>query len=176
LLYNLVVNANSEVMANGAHREREYVLLLGFLSAEMRAGLMKHKVEILRLLFLNFIETVIVLDAAIAQIGSERLGGQPVLFARRRSIWQSNCKWRVIYQNGSTRRRSALASPQIELEKLRDSLQSEIDRQNFYLLPSRPCPGTRSIRHRERDARRNRTATCLYRRRRIVKAGLRSTQ
>ena len=80
MLYNLLVNADSEVMANGAHREREYVLLLGFLSAEMRAGLMKHKAEILRLLFLNFIETVIVLDAAIAQIGSERLGGQPVLF------------------------------------------------------------------------------------------------
>jgi hypothetical protein len=129
LLFNLVVNANSDVMANSAHREREYVLLLGFLSAEMRAGLTKHKVEILRLLFLNFIETVIVLDAAIAQIGSERLGGQPVLFRDTSVILAEQLQMASDLSKWFNEAAVSVGVAQIDLEKLRDSLQSEIDRQ-----------------------------------------------
>jgi|HubBroStandDraft_3_1064219.scaffolds.fasta_scaffold645949_1 hypothetical protein len=36
LLYNLVVGANVAVIENKLQREREYPLLLGYLSAEMR--------------------------------------------------------------------------------------------------------------------------------------------
>jgi hypothetical protein len=36
LLYNLVVGANGEVIENRAQREREYMFLLGYLSAEIQ--------------------------------------------------------------------------------------------------------------------------------------------
>jgi hypothetical protein len=80
LLYNLVVMANVEVLENRTQRKREYVFLLGYLSAEMNWKVTKDRVEYLRLAFLMFIETVIILDAAIVQVAGERLSGQPVLF------------------------------------------------------------------------------------------------
>ena len=80
LLYNLVVSANMAVLEGKVEREREYIILLGYLSAEARGDLAKDRVEILRLVVLMFIEPVIVLDAAIALVVAERLNGQPVLF------------------------------------------------------------------------------------------------
>ena len=61
LLYNLVVNANTEVLRNRAQREREYIFLLGYLSAELNGKITKDRVEDLRLAFLMFIEPVIIL-------------------------------------------------------------------------------------------------------------------
>jgi hypothetical protein len=43
LLYNLVVGANVAVIENKLQREREYPLLLGYLSAEMRGKARKSK-------------------------------------------------------------------------------------------------------------------------------------
>jgi hypothetical protein len=80
VLYNLVVGANVEVIETALQREREYILLLGFLSAEIRGKASKDRVEILRLAFLMVIEPVIILDAAITQVAAARLIGQPVLF------------------------------------------------------------------------------------------------
>jgi hypothetical protein len=80
LLYNVVVAANVAVLENEQQRGREYVLLLRYLSAEMRAGLTEDRVMVLRLAFLLFIESVIILDAAVGQIAAERFNGQPVLF------------------------------------------------------------------------------------------------
>jgi hypothetical protein len=69
-----------KVLESRAHRERECILLLGYLGAEMRATPTKDRVEDLRLALLMFIEPVIILDAAIARVVAERLTGQPVLF------------------------------------------------------------------------------------------------
>jgi hypothetical protein len=100
LLYNLVVNANMAVLEGKVEREREYIILLGYLSAEARGDLAKDRVEILRLVVLMFIEPVIVLDAAIALVVAERLNGQPVLFRdcsvkledlRNNFRWLRNC-------------------------------------------------------------------------------------
>jgi hypothetical protein len=65
-LYQLVVNANMAVFEGRARREREYILLLGYLGAELNGKVTKDRVENLRLAFLMFIEPVIILDAAIA--------------------------------------------------------------------------------------------------------------
>ena len=80
LLFSLVVNANTAVLEGSAEREREYIILLGYVSAEARGNLTKARAEILRRVVLMLIESVIVLDAAIAQLVAERLDGQPVLF------------------------------------------------------------------------------------------------
>jgi hypothetical protein len=45
LPYNLVINANVEVIESRVQREREYILLLGYLGAEMRATPTKDQVE-----------------------------------------------------------------------------------------------------------------------------------
>jgi hypothetical protein len=78
LLYNLVIEANVEVIETKVQREREYILLLGYLSAEMRGRATKDRVQTLRLAVLMFLESVIILDSAIAQLAADRLNGQPV--------------------------------------------------------------------------------------------------
>src|ERR1700680_495122 len=80
LLFSLVGNANTAVREGRVEREREYIILSGYLSAELRGNLTKDRIEILRLVVLMFIKPVIVLDAAVAQLVTERLNGQPVLF------------------------------------------------------------------------------------------------
>jgi hypothetical protein len=80
VLFNLVVNVNLEVMENGKQRERECAFLFGYLTAEMHRKAPKDRVQRLRLAVLMFLESVITLDAAIAQVAAERLNGQPVLF------------------------------------------------------------------------------------------------
>jgi hypothetical protein len=75
LLYLLVVNANTAVLEGRVERGREYILLLGYLSAEMRGEATKDRVHRLRLIALMFLESVIILDAAIPQLAAERLNG-----------------------------------------------------------------------------------------------------
>jgi hypothetical protein len=73
LLYNLVINANVAVFESGVQREREYSLLLALIGAEWRGKTTEQSIEVLRLVILMFLEAVIILDAAIAQIAAERL-------------------------------------------------------------------------------------------------------
>ena len=80
LLYGLAVNTNWRVMENWSQREREYVFLLGYLSAEIHGNPTKNRVQFLRCTVLLFLESVIILDAAIGQVAAERFNGQPVLF------------------------------------------------------------------------------------------------
>jgi hypothetical protein len=78
---------------------------------------------------LKFVESVIILDAAIAQVVAERLNGQPVLFR--------DCSVKLAEQVQMAERASEyfnwLASSagiaEIDLGGLRESLQPEIDRQ-----------------------------------------------
>jgi hypothetical protein len=80
LLYNLVDKTNAEVGASREQREREYALLLGYLGSLWSGKVTKDGVSILRAAVLMFLESVIVLDAAIAQVAAERSNSQPVLF------------------------------------------------------------------------------------------------
>jgi hypothetical protein len=80
MLYLLVVNSNMAVLEDRVQREREYVFLLGYLSAEINRKATKNRIQTLRLAVLVFLKSVIILDAAIAQVAAERFNGQPVLF------------------------------------------------------------------------------------------------
>jgi hypothetical protein len=129
LLYNLVVNANSAVLEGNVRRERECIILLLCLSAEMHGKAPKDRVQRLRLAVLMFLESVITLDAAIAQVVAERLSGQPVLFR--------DCSVKLDEQLQMAQELSehfnflarAVDADEINLEELRNSLQSETDRQ-----------------------------------------------
>jgi len=128
-LYLLVVNANTAVLEGRVEREREYIILLGYLSAERRGNLTKDRVEILRLVVLMFIESVIVLDAAIALVVAERLNGQPALFR--------DCSVKLDQQLQMAEELSehfnllarSVGAAEMNLEELRNSLQPETDRQ-----------------------------------------------
>ena len=129
LLYNLVVNANTAVIEGRVERERECAFLFGYLSAEMHGKAPKDRVQRLRLAVLMFLESVITLDAAIAQVAAERLNGQPVLFRdcsvkleEQLQMAQESCE----HFNSLAR---AVDVAEINLEELRNSLQSETDRQ-----------------------------------------------
>ena len=129
LLYNLVVNVNLEVIESGKQRAREGAFLFGYLSAEIRGKAKKDRVQTLRLSVLMFLESVIILDAAIGQVAAERRDGQPVLF--------HDCSVKLEEQLQMVEELSehfnsfarAVDVAEINLEELRNSLQSETDRQ-----------------------------------------------
>jgi hypothetical protein len=133
-LFLPVVNTNTAVMEGRAEREREYVFLWGYLSAEMHGKAPKDRVQRLRLAVLMFLECVITLDAAIAKIATERLNGQPVLF--------SDCSVKLEEQLQMAEELSehfnllarAVGADEINQEELRDSLQSETDRRTSIWL------------------------------------------
>jgi hypothetical protein len=129
LLYILAVNANVAVMENRALREREYVFLLGYLSAEMLGNPTKERIQILRLALLMFLKSVIILDAAITQVVAERLNGQPILFR--------DCETKLKEQLQMAERLSVhfnslaheVGAAQLNLEELGNNLQSETEDQ-----------------------------------------------
>jgi len=129
LLYNVVVNANMAVLEGKVEREREYIILLGYLSAEARADLAKDRVEILRLVVLMFIEPMIVLDAAIALVVAERLNGQPVLFRDCSVKLEEQLQMAEKLSGHFNLLARSLGAAEINLEELRNSLQSETDHQ-----------------------------------------------
>jgi hypothetical protein len=128
LLYNLAVVANVEVHDNRAQRQREYIFLLGYLDAEMRGSPTKERVENLRLAFLIFIKTVIILDAAIVQVAGERLNGQPVLFRDSAVKLAEQLQMATNLSTWFSELAVEVGVAEIDLEELRNSLQSETDR------------------------------------------------
>jgi hypothetical protein len=129
LLYNLVVNANTAVLERRVEREREYIILLGYLSAELHGNLTKHRVEILRLVVLMFIKPVIGLDVAIAQLVAERMNGQPVQFHDSSVQLEEQLQMAQELSDHFNLLTRAVGDAELNLESLRDSLQSIIDRQ-----------------------------------------------
>jgi hypothetical protein len=126
---NLVVEANVEVIENRVQREREYILLLGYLSAEMRGKAPKDQVQRLRLPVLMFLESVITLDGAIAQLATERLDGQPVLFRDCSVKLEEQLQMAEELSEQFNLLARTVGAAEINLEELRNSLQSETDRQ-----------------------------------------------
>ena len=115
------------VFEGRARREREYILLLGYLGAELNGKVTKDRVENLRLAFLMFIEPVIILDAAIAQLVAERLNGQPVLFRDTAAKLAEQLQMTTNLSTWFNMLAVEVGAAEINLEELRNSLQSETD-------------------------------------------------
>jgi hypothetical protein len=89
----------------------------------------KDRIQALRLAVLKFLESVIILDAAIAQLVAERLNGQPVLFR--------DCSVKLEEQVQMAERASEYfnfmarseGTAEIDLAEIRERLQPEIERQ-----------------------------------------------
>ena len=129
LLYQFVLIANLAVLDDWAQRDREYTLLLRYLAAELNGKITKDRVEALRLAFLMFIEPVILLDAAIAQVAAEYLDGQPILFRDCEVKLQEQLQLAERLSKHFNPLADALDIAAIDLEELRNSGQSEADRQ-----------------------------------------------
>jgi hypothetical protein len=123
LLFNLVVNVNLEVIESEKQRAREGTFLFGYLSAEIRGKATKDRVQTLRLSVLMFLESVIILDAAIAQVAAERLIGQPVLFRDTAAKLEEQLKMVTDLTTWFNEAAVKVASAQIDLEEVRDNLQ-----------------------------------------------------
>jgi hypothetical protein len=117
-----------------ARREREYILLLGYLGAELNGKVTKDRVENLRLAFLMFIEPVIILDAAIAQLVAERLNGQAVLFRDTAAKLAEQLQMTTNLSTWFNMLAVEVGAAEINMEKLRNSLQSEADWQVSILV------------------------------------------
>ena len=129
LLFNLVVNVNLEVMENGKQRERECAFLFGYLSAEMHGKAPKDRVQRLRSAVLMFLESVIILDAATAQVAAERLNGQPVLFRDCSVKLEEQLQMAQELSDHFNLLARVVDADEINLEELRNNLHAETDRQ-----------------------------------------------
>jgi hypothetical protein len=127
-LYNFIVNVNVAVLESMEQRNREYSLSLGYLSAEMNGKTTKSRVEDLRRAVLMFLESVIVLDAAIAQVVSEHLDGQSVLFRDCEAALQEQLQMAETISTHFNLLAGELDVADLNLDDLRNSLQSETDR------------------------------------------------
>ena len=128
LLYQLVVYANTAVLESSAQRAREYIFLLGYLVAEMRGNHTKDRIQNLRSAVLMFIEPVIIFDAAIAQLVAEQLTGQPVLFRDSAVMLAEQLQMATDLSTWFNELAHQVGAAEINLEELRNGLQSETDR------------------------------------------------
>ena len=128
-LYSLVVNLNVRVMETTSQRNREYLFLLALLNAEMRAGLTNESADILRVVFLMFIETVVILDAAITQAAEERLGDRSILFRDVEVKLEEQVQMATDLSARFNEATLDLGTDPINLEQLRESLPAEIEHQ-----------------------------------------------
>jgi 3'-phosphoadenosine 5'-phosphosulfate sulfotransferase (PAPS reductase)/FAD synthetase len=76
-----------------------------------------------------FIESVVILDGAIAQLAAERLNGQPVLFRDCSVKLEEQLQMAEELSEDFNLLARAVDVAEINLEELRNSLQSETDRQ-----------------------------------------------
>jgi hypothetical protein len=103
--------------------------LLGYLSAEMHGNPTKNRVQLLRSTVLMFLESVIVLDAAIIQVAVERLSGQPMLFRDTSAKLGEQLQLAKRLSEHFNSLARTLGAAEIDLEEFRSSLQSETDHQ-----------------------------------------------
>ncbi len=129
LLYLLVIYTNVAVLEEREHRRREYYFLLASVLAQRDGSTTKKWVQIFRLVVLVFIKSVLILDAAIAQVVSERLDGQPLLFRDSTVKLEEQLQMAEQLTGYFNVLARAADTAEINLEELRKSLQSEADRQ-----------------------------------------------
>jgi hypothetical protein len=128
LLYRLIVNANISVLESAEQSQREYFLLRGYFCAALNGKPTRERIEHLRKALLLFIEPIVLLDAAIAQLVAGPLKDHPILFRDSEeklaeqlemATQLSTCFNETMVLEGST---------EIDMEQLRTKLQSEVVR------------------------------------------------
>jgi len=127
VLFNLIVGANVGVIENSERREREYIFLCGYLSAEIRGKASKERVQTLRSAVLIFLERVIILECAIDQLVAERFNGQPVLFNDCSVKLEEQLQMAEVVSEHFNLLARSVGTAEMNLEELRNSLQSETD-------------------------------------------------
>jgi hypothetical protein len=128
-LYILVTNANIAVLRDWEQHRREFLFLLGCLAAEVNGNATKNRVEqLLRPLVIVFLESVLMLDGSIAQLVRERLNGQPLLFRDVADKLAEQLQMATDMSTWFNLLAVELGAAEIDLEDLRDSLQSEVER------------------------------------------------
>jgi hypothetical protein len=128
LLYNLALSVNVEVIENRVQRDREYILLLSLIGAECRGKTTEQSIEVLRLAVLMFLESVIIFDAAIAQVAVEHLNGQSLLFRDTAIKLAEQLQMASDLSTWFNELAVEVGAAEINLEELRNSLQSETGR------------------------------------------------
>jgi hypothetical protein len=129
LLYMLAINANLDVIRTRVQREREYVLLLGYLGAEMRGNPTLDAVQDLRMAVLMVIESVMILDAGISRVSAEHLNGEPVLFGDAAAKLAEQLQMTTNLSKCFNELAVEVGAAEIDLEEVRGSLGTETDRQ-----------------------------------------------
>jgi hypothetical protein len=121
------VRANVAVLENADQREREYFFLLGYLRAEMGGNATEDRIRTLRSALLMFVESVVVLDAAVSKIAAEHMSGQPVLFRDCADNLQRQVEMAARFSGSFNCLGGRTAGVEINLEEVRDSLRAQID-------------------------------------------------
>ena len=127
-LYNLIVNVNVAVVESTEQRERECSFLLGYVDAEVNGKATKNRVEDLRKAVLMFLESVVMLEASVALVVAQQLNGQPVLFRDCEAALREQLQMAETLSTLFNIVAGTLNIPKINLDDLRNSLQSETDR------------------------------------------------
>jgi len=125
-LYNLIVNVNVAVVESTEQRERSF--LLGYVDAEVNGKATKNRVEDLRKAVLMFLESVVMLEASVALVVAQQLNGQPVLFRDCEAALREQLQMAETLSTLFNIVAGTLNIPKINLDDLRNSLQSETDR------------------------------------------------
>jgi len=144
--------------------EREYIFLLGYLTAEVRGHRKKDQIEYLRLAFLMFIEPVIGLEVAIDQLVAVWLDGQPVLFRDTAVKLAEQLKMATSLSTWFNMLAVEVGATEIDLEQVRNNLRPTIESQvSKCLLFSAPSKRytRRWIRHSSFSIRNQVRATTL---------------
>ena len=118
--------------------EREYIFLLGYLTAEVRGHRKKDQIEYLRLAFLMFIEPVIGLEVAIDQLVAVWLDGQPVLFRDTAVKLAEQLKMATSLSTWFNMLAVEVGATEIDLEQVRNNLRPTIESQ-VSIWVSRAC-------------------------------------
>ena len=109
--------------------ESASTLSLDLIGAEWRDKTTEPSIEAHRLAVLMFLQNVIILDAAIAQIAADRLSGQLLLFRDTASKLAEQLQMATDLSTWFNELASEVGAAEMDLEEVRSSLRSATNRQ-----------------------------------------------
>ena len=128
MLYRLIVNANISVLESAEQSQREYFLLCGYFYAALNGKPTRESIERLRKALLLFIEPIVLLDGAIAQLVAGPLKDHPILFRNSEQKLAEQLEMATQLSTGFNETMVLEGSTEIDMEQLRTKLQSEVVR------------------------------------------------
>jgi hypothetical protein len=128
LLYMLILNANMSVLESAEQSQREHFLLCGYFYAALNGKPTRESIEHLRKALLLFIEPIVLLDAAIAQLVAGPLKDHPMLFRDSEEKLAEQLEMATQLSTGFNQTIVLEGSTEIDMEQLRTKLQSEVIR------------------------------------------------